>query len=303
MNPHARTLQTLIDRGERPHRAEVARLTGLTELQVGAALSAVAYRDTPSGHLEPIEEEPPASSRPPAPRGLTSDALIEEARHRAEEAAPLAERFRREEDLGLLSVTDVGRWIREHEQLTPPYGGELRYPLKGGQTVSAGTAAGSTLERLRILSEYLATRYGWHPALATTFVLTGITPPLPLSRVTTTLHGHTGDRWVSIEARADDDPEAVARRFRSARAQLGITKRRNPGDEQRLAALLAFVDDAAAADHDSSWVSLQRQWNANPSNATWRYSRPDKLATAYRKAGGNWRPKRKDGRAPLPRAA
>ena len=63
----------------------------------------------------------------------------------------------------------------------------LSYAVLGDKwTYSVPVAGGSILEELQRLSRYLVTKYTWQEYQATTFILTGLSPLLPLAH--TVLH-------------------------------------------------------------------------------------------------------------------
>jgi hypothetical protein len=146
----------------------------------------------------------------------------------------------------------------------------LKYVQPGENwQVQIGTVAGGTLERLRRLSEALATANAWTPAQATVFVLTGLTPTVSMIRWTEGGHNGRHGRWHAWAERIvlTIDPavpvDEVAESYRAARER--YSKRRTQGEYRirrqslRLTRLAGFVARRRPA---MKWEDLRRAWNA-----------------------------------------
>jgi hypothetical protein len=234
------------------------------------------------GFLELVESDDAPASRESTRRGIISADLQPEAERRAQEAAsdPGVQAFRRANlENVLLAVEEAVEWI-EQRDAEPPPDGELSYLAPDMDWVQrVGTSRGGVLERLGALSESLSARFDWHPALATMFVLTGQTPPLSTRRETVTIP-IGGRPKITVVSYLDDDPEAGADVHRAARMRFGITRRRPRKDAERLDVLRAFVEERRPA----TWPSLLVEWNRMHSE--WRYSNPEKIRVAYKRASG-----------------
>jgi hypothetical protein len=135
--------------------------------------------------------------------------------------------------------------------------------------VQIGTVAGGTLERLRRLSEALATANAWTPAQATVYVLTGLTPTVSMIRRTEGGHnvryGRSHDWAERIVLTIDPavPVDEVAESYRAARER--YAKRRTRGEYRirtqslRLLRVAAFVARRRPA---MKWTELFQAWNA-----------------------------------------
>lgn len=131
----------------------------------------------------------------------------------------------------------------------------LDYGASDGQWVHKVMLARSgVLDRLRQLSERLGPVYGWQPAQASTFVLTGCTPIVQVLRMTTSALPGPRQRVV-IAADPDVAPELVAAAFRRARSMVLGPRVRPPslyGSE-----LVVHAAERPGVDTRGLW----RQWN------------------------------------------
>ena len=156
----------------------------------------------------------------------------------------------------------------------------LAYAIPDQQAVSrVPVAQGGTLDRLRRLSESLASSYGWRSAAgeaqAALFVLTGQPPVIP--RATITWHIDAGS---AVEGRITLDldptlgPAAVARLYREARAQFPLrrrSRRYRPMTEKHARL-------AEWADREGSWRNRMEQWNEGHADPKDRYADPRNFA-------------------------
>ena len=108
-------------------------------------------------------------------------------------------------------------------------------------------------------------------------MLTDETPPLVVrSTATTTKIADVGtEEWITVKARADDDPRAVGDLFAGRRT----VRRRQPArDRQRFAALREFVEGRQPR---PIWPDLLAEWNNR--YPEWRYESHEKMRQAYTK--------------------
>jgi hypothetical protein len=104
----------------------------------------------------------------------------------------------------------------------------LAYALEGsGRVHMLAVAPGGVLDSLRRLSLQLEKRYGWQPAQGTTFVLAGITPVVPMLRVTQTI-SVPGRPRITLDVDPDVPTELVAAAYKRARANLLGSRARAP---------------------------------------------------------------------------
>jgi hypothetical protein len=138
----------------------------------------------------------------------------------------------------------------------------LDYAIKNEQWVHRmSVSAGGCLDRLRLLSEELARGYGWVPAQATVFVLTGIPAVVPSVRVRTSEFQRRGidTAWANrivLDLDPACTPEEVSSAFQAARQQQGIGNPRSLSvKHMRLAAF-------ACAEHvGKPWLERFELWN------------------------------------------
>jgi hypothetical protein len=117
---------------------------------------------------------------------------------------------------------------------------------------------GSILNDLRIVGDWLGKGYGWEPADAAWFVLTGEVPPIRLG----TASGRTVpgfDHWgISFSLNVDlaATAEEVAEFYKSLQRQFVSSRQRPSPKGERL---VRFVVDQGLP--RPSWRELQRRWN------------------------------------------
>lgn len=178
---------------------------------------------------------------------------------------------------GLLPWGEVVAWVEARRPAKPtrwltatvPEGTPWPAPRDAGRRIETlayaahdsewvqrlATEHGTELERLRILGERLASAYGWQPAQATTFVLTGLAPAVDPVRITV----HEGSRPTTQRIVLDVDPaqtpEDVAAAYRATRKAM-ISKRHRDLSE-KMYELAMFVDPADTR----PWQERLTQWN------------------------------------------
>ena len=124
---------------------------------------------------------------------------------------------------------------------------------------------GGILDRLRRLSEDLASRYQWQAAQATLFILTGSAPLLQTIRVDAPYRWPlTSMTRITLEVDPTVTPQEVADAYRRARKAVIPGKARPISDKHaRLALFAAKQPDGA------SWAQQLATWNAV--NPNWSY--------------------------------
>jgi Sulfotransferase family len=199
---------------------------------------------------------PLLSSRPSGRQEIVSFLLAQEATTQADVKA-----FRVEFLQGrLLRLQDVTAWVRQHakEAAAETHCGILEYLGREAWPLREPIAEGGVLDRLRLLGSDLAQRYGWHPAQATTFVLSGLSPIV--SRIRSTAVGSvpfSSTLRIVLEVDPIVTPRDLAAHYRRARARETQGRRADATDKQY--ALALFVAEHAGLD----WVELTRIWNGD----------------------------------------
>jgi hypothetical protein len=129
------------------------------------------------------------------------------------------------------------------------------------------TEPGGVLDELRLVSEMLARRYGWHVSQAVLFVLTGQIPLVPPIKTELRLiRPLTSGSRVILSIDPDTAPEELAAHFRRARRALRGGAYR-PLSEKH--AFLAFF--VARRPRRERWARRMDAWNA--AYPQWRYER------------------------------
>jgi hypothetical protein len=129
------------------------------------------------------------------------------------------------------------------------------------------TRAGGILEELRVLGQRLARQFAWSPMQATSFVLTGDVPALPLIRTWTEYSGsRPGCTRIVLEVDPTATPRLVAEQYRQVRRTSFTRRIRN----LRLKAL-KLAAFAAQQPAETVWVSRMKAWNRK--HAKSRYTR------------------------------
>lgn len=204
------------------------------------------------------------------------------------------QRFRTEALVGTLLTSDDGvrAWIIRHARGEPQEQapqdsehdnhrnhrnhrnhpvGALAYALHGVKQIERPIGAGGMLDRLRRLSEDLAARFAWTDAQATTFVMTGAVPLI--REVKTVIERHAAYpalTRIRLAVSPMATPQEVASSYQQARAQLVMTRPRDPGERQLQ--LVLFVD---AQPDSEAWSDWMRAWNTQVTKAgcpKWRYT-------------------------------
>ena len=133
----------------------------------------------------------------------------------------------------------------------------------GGFVATAISVPG--LERLRRLSEALARDYGWQPALATEFILTGRVPILPPIRCHVEPGAeHSGTTRIVLSADVTVTGPEVRARFESERRRLLAGRR-----TRRMSTKHLTLGIFARTHEAGSWTERMGIWNAE--FPEWRY--------------------------------
>lgn len=212
-------------------------------------------------------------------------------RRQSEDEGPIT----RDLTLTLPADADLRAWSEMHElvQFVPRATGRqigvriLDYALPDDRWVRRiAVTAGGTLDALRRLSEALADAYGWVPAQATIYVLTGTTAFIDPIRAKASYSKvrHNMDMAWACRIVLDIDPactpDEVSAAFQAARRQQGLDRLR-PLSAKHLR-LAAF----ACAEHvDRPWADRFALWNRE--FPEWRYAaqsnfRRDAIRAQYR---------------------
>jgi len=139
--------------------------------------------------------------------------------------------------------------------------------LAGQPLVALQTRAGSVLEDLRMLGERLARQFAWSPMQATSFVLTGETPALPLIRTKNEYsRRRPGCTRIILEIDPTAPPRLVAERYRQVRR--GLFSHQVKALTTKHLKLAAF---AALQPAEASWGSQLQVWNRR--HPKWKYNR------------------------------
>ena len=168
----------------------------------------------------------------------------------------------------LLGWTDLESWIADRSAANPAASQELNesppliltYALPDTATAaSTRISRDSDLTQLHRLAQTLAGYVGWHPAAATTWILTGVTPLVTPVRVTVNNRStrRYGNR-PTIDLRVDPDvtPKELARIYAQHRSTPFEVRRRSLARRT-----LDMVETAFSAGPEASWSSMVRDWN------------------------------------------
>ncbi len=128
-------------------------------------------------------------------------------------------------------------------------------------------AHGSTLDRLRALSDSLANRYAWQPAQASLFVLTALVPILPPVRSRTM---HRVPVAAASRVALDVDPTVTPREL--AQHYAAARKRILSGRSRRMSEKHLRLAIYAATQEEGTWDDRMRGWNDAHPEARYRES-------------------------------
>ena len=123
-------------------------------------------------------------------------------------------------------------------------------------------SATGKLERLRLLSEALATRFSWRPVQATMFVLTGAAPVVTLTRFDYHLRQPAAASRITMTIDPTISPAEVAGRYEKARQGVLGGRYRNLSDKHlKLAIFMADRPDNETLKHSmSAWNRRFPAW-------------------------------------------
>lgn len=153
----------------------------------------------------------------------------------------------------------------EIDESNPAVGRRAEYIFHSVNRVEPVRYAG-VLDRLRVISEVLAARFGWQEAEAVTFVLSGKAPTVPLAKVESSLSLPYGSR-IRIDVDPTVPPQRLLKLYRNARAHaLGGRHRAMSDKHLELARFLHFKP----SDDRSSWRELMNEWN-EANDPRWKY--------------------------------
>ena len=184
----------------------------------------------------------------------------------------------REELLGgdLLEWAELENWITAKRQSDLPLAAHrdpsggfrqalVTYAVPGDRsTRSLPIGDDSDLHRLQLLADKLAKPTDWHPAAATTWLLTGVTPAVSPLRVNLRTRSDTsfGARpRIDLSVDPDMTPKEVARVYSTVRRAAFGGRRRSLGRRT-----LQIVESAMSASPSASMSERHRQWNRDNEN-------------------------------------
>jgi hypothetical protein len=215
-------------------------------------------------------------ARPPSSRAVALWRLVAEKVGQEEEVV----RFR---DLylprGLITVAAIEKWIETNagakNRRTPRK--LLAWAEDDDHVHRAAVAPGSPADVLRVLTDDLHTNYGWQPAQAVTFVLTGRAPLVPdVIRHAVWHVPITACSRVVLDIDPAAPPALVEQAYREARRAFGRDRFRAP-TEQSVALAIFNVEHA-----DESERARLRRWNRK--HRDWRYETVEAFRRADREA-------------------
>jgi hypothetical protein len=150
-----------------------------------------------------------------------------------------------------------------------------------GQTATAGhipVRLGTVLDELRGLSTYLAQRYGWQEAQATSFVLTDAVPVVSLARLSTKTNFQlTALTRITLTVDPTLSPRKVTEIYAKARRDL-----LGPRHRSLTAKHLKLAQFTAEAADDEPWKARMERWNRIYPEM--RYSSPSNFGRDCRQA-------------------
>jgi len=153
----------------------------------------------------------------------------------------------------------------------------LEYWSPGDHFISrAPTAHGSILDRLRQVGEILSHRYGWRPAEATIFVLTGEVPRLPAIRAT--VHVHDKRSHIVLDVDMATSPRVVADAYRRERRE-ALSQRRPRALSKKHLQLAVFLGDRPEGE---SWRDRLKAWNRFAKKQAWKEYPPEQIRNFQR---------------------
>jgi hypothetical protein len=190
--------------------------------------------------------------------------------------------FRRAELRGrLIRLERVGNWVARRSE--PPtelitvtverpdeplkqFKEVLEYAAPPASAVqTCPVALGSALDRLRSLSESLANRYGWRPAEAATFVLTGWVPVLQPIRARTQVRlPISAATRITLDIDPTVTPAEVAERYATERGRHVWARTRRMSQKHLQLAMYA------EAHQEGTWAERMRGWNEAHPDAAYR---------------------------------
>ena len=174
----------------------------------------------------------------------------------------------------LLSISDTSPVTHVGMEL-------LSYAAPGDQWVRRiPVKYGGVLDRLRMVSEYLARRFPWEEAQASKFVLTGSIPVLSSLRgeIRMAFSQPISSR-ISMEIDPTLTPEEVAEQYKKLRASL-IGARYRSMSEKHLRLAEFYGGDKSEG---TTWTALMDKWN-NSQDRGWEYDRFESFARDCKQA-------------------
>ena len=170
----------------------------------------------------------------------------------------------------LVSVPDGAGAAPLPTHLLPRHVGTLSYLTGEDPFPRAVILPGAgTLVELKTIASRLAMRYSWAEAEASTFVLTGIPPALPLVRAVIDWRSPwRAATTISLEVHPSTTPAALAGAYRQVRAEVLGRGRRYRAVSESYRADLAAV--CAKNNDGRPWAEMMKSWNRHDPSHRYR---------------------------------
>jgi hypothetical protein len=152
----------------------------------------------------------------------------------------------------------------------------LEYVVPPSTVMRVPTARGGVLDRLRVISEHLASPGGWPPAAVSTFVATGKPYLVPRVIVTRVLVAGLGESRVRLDVHPTVNPDELRHVYAGERKGFKIPNPRR--GKRSKTALVEFVE----AHQSLTWKELMNEWNRTYPDAS--YTRDNNMVRDYHRA-------------------
>lgn len=139
----------------------------------------------------------------------------------------------------------------------------LEYALPSDKDArSIPVARDGVLNRLRIISERLESRFGWQPAQATLFILTGLTPLVSTFRFECSTKDTPALARITLTIDPALSPREVAQKYREIRKRFVGTRHRSMSDKHSTLVLFmnARPEGETYAQSMAAWNRQYRKW-------------------------------------------
>jgi hypothetical protein len=177
------------------------------------------------------------------------------------------------DDGGLIPYDDhIGEWLHARRQRCPIIGTDGVYLSFGNRNSRhverIPVGAETVLSRLHYVARDLADDYDWQPAMATVFVLTGVTPlrrPIRVDRKASYDYPLSGR--IVLEVDPWTEPHDVANAYQRERTSMLAARRPGTGTsrvramEEKGLRLAEFYAKHVAVNKTETWDTLRARWN------------------------------------------